>query len=337
MRFVDFCSCVNANFAVLKAGGLADVLQFVIDMAESLPNLSDVASTQGQSLGDKFGDVLVECLTSTKSETRAAAMALLDTSIERAIIGVPNMRKAAERLKPAKQRTIGPIIAKYASRTAILETGKENSHPSAPVDDQPEAPNSTSARQTSQKTDNRPAAKQSSAPRHLSENAAPGRYPLLSRSCNSQRITFHPVSWIEFPEEPNVTIHLNALKQAWSSVLPPSSAAALFPSSGIRKQDDALQGCDVLTRAIEMDKVDGCAVTASQLDMVLRWLAIVLCCKEATVGLQAILQVLQNLLSLAIEHNRQLSDAEALVIAPFLIEKASNAKVRVMPAKHLAL
>jgi hypothetical protein len=152
----------------------------------------------------------------------------------------------------------------------------------------------------------------------------------MVRGGHGQKIDMHSFAWLEYPEEPNGVTQFTGLKQSWSSILPPASAAALFPVSGIKKQDDALGGCDLISRAIEMDKADGGDATETQLEFILKWLAFVLCCKEATVGLQALLRTVKDLLTLLLERQRQLSDAEALVIIPFLLEKASNAKVRIL-------
>lgn len=44
-----------------------------------------------------------------------------------------------------------------------------------------------------------------------------------------------------------------------------------FPDSGIKKQDDAHSGCDLLKRAVALDRSENENATESQLDLILKW------------------------------------------------------------------
>ena len=116
-----------SEFPSLQAGGLPEVLLLLLSVADNLPNLDGVVSSRGQPLGEKYAVVIIEYLTSSKSETRAAASSLLSTSIENGIVSLESIRKATERLKPAKQRSVGPLIAKISKCVpAASQPGKEN-------------------------------------------------------------------------------------------------------------------------------------------------------------------------------------------------------------------
>lgn len=257
--------------------------------------------------------MIVECLTSSKTETRALALELLDKSIERNVIAVSCIQKVAERLKPAKHRTVGPVIAKYAVKRAPVpvQGGKENAVPSTSL----------------------------SAPSHAHRHNPPGvpsrvaqiheasKHPLLFRGAGNAHA---PVSWLDYPEEPTGVAQFVSLRQSWSGILPPSTVATLFPAAGIKKQDDAQPGCDLLIRAVELDASSGDRAIETQTDYILRWLVLALCSKDATVGLHAILNTAKVIFSFLMERRRPLTDAEALVIVPFIIDRAGNAKVRLL-------
>jgi hypothetical protein len=118
------------------------------------------------------------------------------------------------------------------------------------------------------------------------------------------------------------------LRKYWTVVLPPKTASDLFPSSGIRKQDDAMDGIEVLSRALEIDRSSDASIIEQQLEPVLKWISYVLCSKEVTVGLQALLSLTSDLITLLAELKRELSDSEAIAIVPFIFEKASISKGR---------
>ena len=85
---------------------------------EQLQNLDTAVATKGQSFGEKFAALIIECLTSSKTETRSAAQALLETSFENEVVSLESIVKAQGRLKPAKQRSVAPMVAKLSKRCA---------------------------------------------------------------------------------------------------------------------------------------------------------------------------------------------------------------------------
>ena len=91
------------------------MLLFILSILQHLPDLG-VVSVGGKLLGQQFAAVIVLCLTSSKTETRAAATSLLEAAIENDVITQEGTRKATETLKPANQRTVAPLIAKFFSK-----------------------------------------------------------------------------------------------------------------------------------------------------------------------------------------------------------------------------
>ena len=134
------------------------------------------------------------------------------------------------------------------------------------------------------------------------------------------------IIWTEYPEEPHGSVVEN-LKRSWTPLLPQSTVSTLFPSSGIRKQDDAKAGIEVISRALSIDRKNGGTACLEQLDVIMKWIMFALCSKESTTGLVDILALLKDFLEFLLQSQRELSDGEALETAPFLIDKASGAKV----------
>lgn len=323
----------------LQAGGLPEVLLLLLSVADKLPNLDEIVSSRGKPLGEKYAVVVIECLTSSKSETRAASSSLLNTSVENGIISMESIRKATERLKPAKQRSIGPLIAKISKNdpAASSQPGKENlmtKKAAAWKKDEltscSKGPRIKDTKQTPEQQSSPPERKRrgivlaSEEP----EAASPAdpKHPLVLRSRKRVARSTRSVIWTEYPEEPHGAI-LEDLKRYWASILPPSTVSALFPTGGIKQQDDAKNGCKILTRALSADRSNGSTVVEEQLDLVLKWITFALYSKETTTGLPDILSVLNDLLTYLMESNREFSDAEALETVPFLLEKVSGAKV----------
>jgi hypothetical protein len=136
------------------------------------------------------------------------------------------------------------------------------------------------------------------------------------------------MTWPEYPEEPLGPSLYNGLKKAWSPLLPPESTKKLFPDGGIRKQDDAMDGCELLSRAIVMERSGEEFAIVEQFGLLLKWTVYILCSKESTVGLQALLSFFSDLFDFLRETKYELSDSEALTVVPWIFDKASVAKVR---------
>jgi hypothetical protein len=317
---------------VSQAGGLPDVLMLLHAVADSLPNLDEIVAARGQPLGEKYAVVLVECLTSSKSETRAAALSLLEASVENGVVNFESVRKASGRLKPAVQRTVGPLIAKIAKQTpSNMSIEKEPVPEKALAESQDNVVGREMRFPRAGKT-------MLAKVEHPSSIDPVPKHPLLLTSGKHLAdSTIRSIIWPEYPEEPTGSI-LDNLKRFWSPYLPPATTQALFPSSGIRKQDDAKNGIDLLSKALVIDRTTGSTAVNEQLDLVLKWVCFVLCSKESTTGLLEILSLLKNILQFMGESRREFSDSEALESVPLILDKVSGAKVRnVVDGQHRIL
>lgn len=317
-----------------QAAGLHEVLDLTLTFVDHLPNLEEIAVTQGQLLSQKFAAATVECLTSSKSETRASALSLLEASIVKGVVGIDTVQKACERLKPAMQRTVGPMIARFAKQTApVLPADKENkpgiesSWTSLDASAASNFPVRAAVGDSRIKHATLRNAPQQSPEPTAAHDVSPTQHPLIHRGGSQSLRLSKCTHWPEYPEEPTGDVLVN-LKKHWSPCLPAISAAAFFPPSGISKQDDARAGCEVLSAALELEGADQPSAIIDQLDAILKWLTYSLCTKETTTGLQDLLSVLSGLLKQLLYKGHELSEAEACSFLPFLFEKASVAKVR---------
>ena len=316
----------------MQAGGLPDVLLLLHSVADSLPNLDNIVAARGRPLGELYAVVLIECLTSSKSETRSAALSLLDVSVEHGAISIESIKKATERLKPALQRSVGPLIAKMA-KSALA--------PSQPEENNTALKNSSASRESDQRLRSKANLMALAPPSLRRRNeltasaSAPAdnmvdsqqRHPLILSSGKHAAGFTRSIIWSEYPEEPHGSI-LGNLKRFWAPFLPPATVSALFPVSGIKKQDDAKSGIETLSRALLIDRATGSNALEEQLDLVLKWITCVLCSKESTTGLYDILSFIKDMFGYMLEINREFSDGEAVETIPFLLDRASSAKVQ---------
>lgn len=324
----------NNLFHLLKACGLPEVLLLLQSFVEQLQNLDTTVATRGQSFGEKFAALIIECLTSSKTETRSAAQSLLETSFENDVVSLESITKAQGRLKPAKQRSVALMVAKLS---------KSGTDPGFTVSSEakPSSTYKASAVGTRQgesgvlcdtKAQLRGRHKEPSASLRgrVATNESPPsqalRHPLVPRSGKRILESTNSILWPMFPEEPHGSI-LGNLKRFWAPHLPATSASALFPSTGINKQDDAKNGCDLLFQALACDRASNTYIVEDQLDLILKWIMFALCSKETTTGLQDILSLIKAIFQYMMEIKREFTDAEAMESVPFILEKASTAKV----------
>jgi hypothetical protein len=257
-------------------------------------------------------------------------------------IPLDRVRACTDRLKPAQQRGVGSILAKLARALSAGSHGEKENVPGAE-----RAPEHAQQRTT--KTSARGGGKAErhapSTPRiadepkhntpghhHRSPRSEAPVHPLIAssgtRNFEKSRASLRTLVWPEYPEEPLGDELFLQLKKAWSPVLPSTTVTAIFPIGGIRKQDDGTTGCECLKKAILFERAgDGVAIE-EQLELIFRWITVVLCSKEHTVGLQALLTTTTELFAYLRDIKYEVSDSEAMLLIPFVLEKASLAKGR---------
>ena len=161
----------------------------------------------------------------------------------------------------------------------------------------------------------------------------PSFHPLKSGNQNtlskSQRMVRQRSHQPEYPEMQSGNDLFYSLKKTWSPLLPIKSLDIFFPTSGIQKQEDAANGCELLVHAIGLVTADGEEyIFIDQLDLILRWFTYALCCRDNPVGMQSLISFLLKMIPLLRQQNYQLSDTESNLLLPYILEKAGAAKVR---------
>lgn len=391
---IDFITS-TIPFIIYQAGGLPDVLNFAVERTEHFPK---AGAAKGQGFETQFSAAIVACLTSAKSETRAAAESLLRSCVDNGSLSVTAVDKGVKLLLPAQQRAIAHIISSLSRNTAVngdnhealrLNQTRPKSNSRAGRDMRSsDSVESVAARSSTSKalpkssdsiadsSRSRSTARSgreshvsrytdtSDAQRPLSrphgriplgrESLASGKRNIDSDSCSVNELLddplFNPLkgptpgvsskmqrcsilsrqreNWPEYPEEPTGGPTFSALKKKWAQLIPSVSLEFFFPAGGLQKQEDAANGCYLLQRSIFLSKQDNSdTLFLDQLDLVNKWLAYAICSRESPVGLGPIIDVMVDMISLMLSSNYQLNDVEAMVLLPYLVEKAGTAKV----------
>ena len=324
-----------------QSAGIADVLDLTKSFAEVLPDLDVVASQGGSTLGERLAKVVVKGLSSSKTEIRSSSESLLDECVKNGAIGIGTVKKIASRQKPAIQRAIAPVIAKLSSPSCEAEptVAGEESAPSterSAGDTQESVPVVRSSRSRAKRDITTNVAHRDTGAASTPAPRSPRRsttvsHPLVATVGPSgqqkSKAAVRSMTWPEYPEEPSGNLVFGALKKAWSPLIPLESARELFPDGGIKKQDDAMAGFELLSRAIVMEKEGEGLAIVEQLNFIWKWMTFVLCSKESTIGLQAFLQLALDLVDHLRSMNYELSDSEATTLVPHLFDKTSAAKV----------
>jgi len=159
-------------------------------------------------------------------------------------------------------------------------------------------------------------------------NFHPLKSPTAGVSSKRQRAMKQRDHIAEYPAEPTSKDSIQSLKKTWASLLPSESVDVLFPKTGIEKQDDATDGCILLSHALSLLSRDGEEhIFIEQLDLVIRWFSIAFCCRDTTSGMESLLSLLTDMVSAIHGQKYQLSDTESSMLLPYILEKGGVAKV----------
>lgn len=359
------CLVAQLKDSDFKAGGLHEVLHFVTKHAQHLPKAMSLQSSKSQAQEAAFAASIVACLTSSKSETRAEAEALLKACSDHEVLTATSIQAGGKKLLPAQQRAVNGIINGLGActspdvvlekenlsastksptrRSAVARTastrapgaGSIRSRPSSSLSRSRPGGKSSARSQSSAAEGLRSSASSNAAGNESPTKGSTSGHPLLSDSpgpstkdMRSSSLARKRENWPEYPEEPSGSSSFSSLKKTWSHLLPNASVDALFPKSGLQKQDDAEAGCALISRGVELANDADDTVVFDQLDIICKWIACALCSRENTVGLQTLLTLLSDVFQCMISREVQLSDPEAAVLLPILLEKATASKSR---------
>lgn len=338
-------------------------MSFVTQRAEHFPKSSANPASKLYQQQQLLASQIVACLTSSKTETRAAAEALLRKCVHFGVLSMKNVHKGKEKLLPAQQRTVSSIVQSLESTLDEASNEREQK-----VQRTPKKVDESSSRKTRVRSQSR----EQGRPSDIGGEHSRTMRPSLAKTQSSRRFTYtstknlgvtespsnddswengtNPLNlkpsasstkddrssaasrkrenWPEHPEEPSGTEHLHSLKKTWSHLLQAPSIDRLFPSKGLLKQEDALPGVALIEQAIDIsaDDLEDSSVI-EQLDLIFKWLVCAICSREHTAGLQAILKLLLKLFEFLIKREYQMTDFEGSLLLPHLLEKTSIAKV----------
>ncbi|KAL7553180.1 hypothetical protein ACHAWF_016435 [Thalassiosira exigua] len=318
-----FIACLEGELsdAALKSAGLADVLAVVTLRLES------IAQTEALSVKGPLAKVIVLCLLSSKAGTRSAAEKLLDIGV------VPSdaLDKEVGKLKPAQQRSIRSFIPKSEEKQAVVNTRRPPSR--ARSADRPSVSSSGQTVRRDRSTSKKvvPSSPRKTPASETTRESPRHQNPLhltQDKSSKLQRLSMLGRSdhWPEYPEEPSGDPTYQSLRKSWSQLIPPSSAQLLFPQGGIRSHEDAIEGCELISHSIDVSRNESDVSFLEQLDLIFKWAACSLFARDHTSGLRALLSTIQLLFERLNELSYVMNDAEAIILLPFLFEKAGVAK-----------
>jgi len=333
-----------------KAIGLPSVLNFAAKKAEYFPDFESTSSSKGKALETQFASMTISCLTSSKSDARSAAESLLKECVRFGTLSAQSIEKTVQKLVEADQRNVRRIL-KSLGIDGPKKLGDSRRAPA------PKRPASSRNRVKDKKSGggSRPssrAGRESLLPSKQTDGSLsielsdlltdPSFFPLISSNglttTKAQRFSLSNRKrdhWPEYPEEPSGKDVLHTLKKAWSPLLPSPSIGVLFPPGGITRQEDASNGCELLSRAMTLLQANGEEIVLiDQLDLINKWLAFAICSRESTVGMQALISFLLKMFALLRHKRYQMTDTEGGILLPYLIEKAGAAKGRFRDMLH---
>ncbi|KAG7371784.1 hypothetical protein IV203_017926 [Nitzschia inconspicua] len=326
-----------------KAAGIAGVLALTQNFTQSFQNLDNVSSQRGETLGGRFASVLVDALSSSKADIRASAELLLSDCVTNGVFSKQTVRRCIARLVPAKQRSVGSVLAKITSVTGDEGQKHDTNSPGMECADDSKLISTKGVKERKPMGTQRiglekhsstsiNATPSSSKKVYHNTTTDPSFHPLVfdagTLGSQKSRAAMRSLTWPEYPEEPSGSSLYSGLRKAWAPLIHPDTVKLLFPDSGIRKQDDAIPGFNTLKAAIEMERAGQGTAVVQQIGFILRWSVFVMSCKESTVGLTGLLEMLLGLIDYLQSLKYEFSDGETMLFVPFLFEKASISKGR---------
>lgn len=328
-----------------KAVGLPDVLQLLFERVAHFRSYDDIPSTsKAKSVYVQFAKCLVGCLMAPKSESRSGAEALLKSCIEHRILTLAMVEKPVSRMSVAEQKSVQSILDSIRNMNQIdrITGSPANRGPNQSLLQEsdevaiPKAQSNSSSRLTRKSlggdvkvpknnlgTDYLLVASKVNPLKSSSPSSSAAKRQRCSHSARQKD------SIPDFPTEPTGSDVFDQLKKTWSNYLPTESVEILFPSHGFKNQDDSASGVRLLTKAISMCESEGEeSIFVDQLDLIIRWYTIALCCRESTSGMESLMSFIENIVSSLSKLRYELTDVEAGYVLPYIIEKAATAKGR---------
>lgn len=315
--------------AALKSTGLSDVLAF---LNRTLVSMFDKDNAEPISSTTELAAIIVKSLLSKKSDIRSEAEKLHKMCSESNVIPSETLDNEIKRLLPAQQRTVRSVIPKLsAQEKEYVDTFKKDK-PSHPPRQSVQARLSTQQQSVRRELPKpTPQSPQLCKESNQVGDVEHGDPLALSRSkpnLKMQRLAVLGKGdyWPEYPKGPTSDATLHALCKSWSALIPSSSIELLFPKGGLKTMEDAVAGCEVITKSIGHSRNANDTSIIEQLDLVFKWAAFAMATRDHTVGLRSLLDTIEMLFGRLGELSYTMNDAEALILLPLFLEKAAMVK-----------
>lgn len=319
------CFESSLSEAALKSSGLPDVLSFLNDMLHAFYSVETTDKPNFISVHSQLSKVIVLSLLSSKSETRSASEKLLNTCATSGIVPMEDIDNEIRKLLPAQQRSVRSIIPKISTQDQELVDSFKQASARART-----APIRTTS--SSQQLVRQMTAKGTSITASSSVHNSPSSEthndinPLHSstakKSTKDQRLSLlsRGDHWPFYPEEPSGNV-IQTVHKSWSQLISAQSIRVLFPNGGLRSHEDAVGGCELISRSINCSES-----FVNQLDLIFKWTSCALLSRDHTSGLRSLLSMLQLMFKRLCEFSYVMQDSEAIILLPYILEKASVAK-----------
>ena len=317
--------------ASLKSSGLPDVLSLLVSKIEVLDKREK--SPAHRSLAK----VIVLSLLSSKSGSRSAAEKLLTVCSNGGLVPSVSFDKEISKLLPAQQRTVRSFLPKLSEEDQeLVDTFKKAAERSRrPLQKM------SSSHQTAQlKATENKLTLQARTESHLRksnkivETDFLLENPLQMNSTRSVKPKLQRLAmigkgdyWPEYSELPSNDT-LQALRKLWTLILPSSSIEALFPRTGLRTHEDCITGCNLISKAIDYSTERNDSSFLEMIDLIFKWTTCAVLLRDHTSGFRTLLSMILGLFQRLEELSYVVSDGEANLLLPYLLDKAGVAKLQ---------
>ena len=334
-----------------KGAGTPALLNFLTSLSPELSKFDAATANAKECLIEKeLAMVLLKCLTSKTADCRSSADKLLGALSASGVVTRDSVSRSLGKLLPAQQRDVGDIVARLSTSGATARKASVAAPAAPPARKSSLAATAGAPRPTPVSTPPRKksvvASKPAAAAPVAVAAASTSSHPFFGGTSSSTKE--HRASsafrkkenWPDFPEQPTHALAFSMLKKNFAPLLSTSALPQFFPAAGMKKQDDALLGCQLLCSAIEYERNNDLANSPilDLLDMLLKWLACAFVAKDNTSGLEQLLTSTTMLCDFLLSLNYELTDVEARAFLPILVEKAgANNKARFSPGFDAAL
>ncbi|CAM9514386.1 unnamed protein product [Chrysoparadoxa australica] len=314
--------------ALTKSVGRQELLEWVTKHTEGL------SSTDQSSV---LGKPLVDCLQDKAAATRGAAEDLGCALMQRGCLTPAGMNHASRNLQPAAQRTIKPSLDRMFA-AALSGGASEDSSPRLAAEDTEKAPKpqarersegssagSSSARGHVRRPSGRQAPRAQAQPAEsaAAADASPTGPAMVSNNLKGKREKEEKHKrWIVSSDAP-LDDAAKLLKAQWSPLLSSAAAVKLFPNK-IGSMECGNDGMVVLASALEENP----ATFMESLDLVFKWFSLRLCEKGNVQALQKLLALIEVVLETGQAEGITMSDYEAELLLPVVLEKTGQSKER---------